>query len=82
MERDQAVKVVKEIFELCRVIEGKSIKLMPSTAKAVSSKGCQIHIHTKGDELLENCIKTVADNHGLAAIKEGDIVIIYKPQNC
>jgi hypothetical protein len=81
MKREQAVKVVKEIFDLCKSIEGKSIKLMPSNPNVVSSKGCQIHIQTRDDELLENCLKTVADSHGLAAIKEGDNVIIYKPQN-
>jgi hypothetical protein len=79
MDRDEAVKLVKEIFGFCRYIEGKSIKLMPADTNGISSKGCQIHIHTRNDELLESCLKTVADNHGLAMAKKGDLVIIYKP---
>jgi hypothetical protein len=79
MERDEAVKLVKEIFYSCRYIEGKSIKLMPADTTGFSSKGCQIHIHTRDDELLESCLKTVTDNHGLAMTKKGDLVIIYKP---
>jgi dihydroorotase len=52
---------------------------VPPNADDVLSKGCQIHVHTRDDELLEIYLKSVADSYGLAMTKESDLVIIYKP---
>ncbi|MDI9577887.1 MAG: hypothetical protein WC203_07480 [Candidatus Bathyarchaeia archaeon] len=79
MERQQAVSVVKEIFECCRFIEGKNIKLMPPNADDVLSKGCQIHIDAKDDDILMDCLEKVAIGNELAMVKEGQLVILYKP---
>ena len=79
MERQQAVSIVKEIFDICRFVEGKNIKLMPPNADDVLSHGCQIHIETRDDDVLESCLQTVANTNGLAMVKEGKLVILYKP---
>jgi len=79
MQREQAVSLVKEIFDFCRFVEGKSVKLMPPNADSVLSKGCQIHIDTRNDAVLEACLQTVTDANGLAMVKEGQLAIIYKP---
>jgi hypothetical protein len=78
MEREEAVSVLKEIFNKCNLIEGKAINLMPPDANNVFSQGCQIHIESRNDTHLENCLKTIASSNSLAFAKEGQQVIIYK----
>ena len=80
MNREEAVNVIKEIFALCHRVDGRSIKLMPSDTNDLLSKGCQIHIQTNGDKVLEICLKSIADSNSLAVHKDGDLLIMYKPQ--
>ena len=79
MEREKAVKVIKQIFQQCQSIEGKSIKLMPQKADSVLSKECQIYIQARYDDILESCVKDIAKANKLAVQKEGEFLIIYRP---
>lgn len=80
MKREEAVAVIKRIFEECNGIEGKSLKLMPPDADNVLSKGCQIHINTMNDVVLNSCLASMANKNKLAAEVEGNYFIVYKPQ--
>lgn len=79
MNRDQAVSVIKQIFERCCRIEGKSIKLMPPKLNNALSNTCQIYIETRNDQLLEACLADIAKKHSLAIKRKGDLTVIYKP---
>ena len=80
MKREEAVIVIKRIFEECNGIEGKSLKLMPPDANNVLSKGCQIHIDTGKDDILNSCLKFVANKSNLAVELEENYLILYKPK--
>ncbi len=80
MQRTEAIIAIKEIFDRCPHIEGKSLKLMPPDADSVLSKGCQIHIETGKDPTLDNCLATIAQRLNLAVHSEADFLIIYKPR--
>ncbi len=80
MDREKAVSVIKEIFDKCGSIEGKSIKLMTPNANNVLSKGCQIHIETNDNEFMHSCITRIADDNCLAVQQEDNFLVIYKPQ--
>ncbi len=82
MNRDEAVSVVKEIFDSCKFIEGKNVKLMAPDANNVLSKGCQIHIDSRNDTVLEMCLERLAGKNGLATAKEGQLFVIYKHRQC
>ncbi len=79
MEREEAIIAIKEIFDRCPHIEGKSLKLMAPDADSVLSKGCQIHIETAKDTTLDNCLATISQRLNLAVHNEGNFLIIYKP---
>ncbi len=79
MQREEAVVAIKEIFDRCPHIEGKSLKLMAPDAVSVLSKGCQIHIETMKNETLGNCLATLSYRLNLAVHNEGNFLIIYKP---
>jgi hypothetical protein len=78
MNRETAVKIIKQLFTQCNRIEGKSIKLMPQNAGNLQSEGCQIHIQTINDDLFCGCQK-VATQNGLAIAQENAVLIIYEP---
>jgi hypothetical protein len=80
LDREEARKVIKEIFALCHRIDGRLIKLMPSDTNGLLSVGCQIHIQTNDDKALEICLKSIADSNSLAVHENGDLLIIYKSQ--
>ncbi len=79
MDRQQAVNVIKEIFEECQLIEGKSIKLLPPEANPTLSNTFQIHIDTNSNPSLEACIKDIAKRHNLAVATKSNYAVIYKP---
>jgi len=78
MDRAQAVNIIKEILETCRVIEGRSITLLPPKDNDKLSNTFQIHIRTT-DEPLKECIKEIAAKHGLATQQEENYFVVYKP---
>ncbi len=79
MNRLQAVTIIKQIFNRCQRIEGKSIKLLPPKENNALSKTYQIHIQTRNDEILIACIKGIAEENRLAIKKKDSLLIVYKP---
>ena len=78
MNREQAVAVIKQIFEKCSRVEGKSIKLLAPNANGALSDTFQIHIQTREDELLQSCIMSIAKDNNLAVKRKGSLFVIYK----
>jgi len=78
VNRDQAVGVIKLIFEQCSQIEGKSIKLLPPNANGALADTFQIHIQTKDDDILQSCVARIAKEHGLAVKRKRGVFIVYK----
>jgi hypothetical protein len=79
MNREQAVNVIKEIFEQCRFIEGKSLKLMPPKENNNLSNTFQVCVQVMNDSLLVSCIESVAEKHNLKVKCKDSYCIVYKP---
>jgi len=73
MNREQAVSVIKEIFDRCWEIEGKSLSLVPPNDNDALSDTFQTD-----DERLTSCIKDVAEKHNLAAYQEENYFVVCK----
>lgn len=78
MQREEAIKLINQIYNECNHSLGKSVKLMPPNADGVLSKGCQVHIETNDDEYLEPCLHKIAKKHDLSVHKEGRYLILYR----
>ena len=80
MNREQAVAVIKEIFERCPSLEGKSIKLMPPKANNLLSNTFQVYIgYGDGSGPLFACVNDIAKRTGLEVKMKDSYCIIYKP---
>jgi hypothetical protein len=82
MNRKEAITVIKEIFEECHLIEGKSLKLLPPKENNTLSNTFQVHVqnlHTNDNQILQLCIESIEKEHRLAVKDEDGWLIIYKP---
>jgi hypothetical protein len=79
LDREQAVSVIKEIFDACQSVEGKSIKLLPPKENGSLSHTFQVYIETKDDPLILGCAENIARKHKLAVKITDGWIIIYKP---
>jgi hypothetical protein len=79
MNREQAVLVIKQIFEHCRYMEGKSLELIPPKGNDALSDTFQIHIQTFDNETLVSCIQNVATEHNVAVKVRKGSCTVYKP---
>jgi hypothetical protein len=79
MDREQAVQVLKRIFEECTWVEGKSVKLIPPKNIDSLSNTFQIHIQTNAKDIIPNCILTITKENGLMVKERDGFIIIYKP---
>lgn len=80
MMRNEAAEILKEVLISCRVLEGKSVKLMPPNADSVLSKGCQIHFEKVDDGVTQTCINRIARKHRLSVHEDENYSVIYKPK--
>ena len=80
MERELAVNIVKEIFDTCPHIIGRSVKIMPPDSDNVLADGCQIHVNGNHDEFIYNCLKMIAEKNDLSIRRENSLIVIYKPR--
>ena len=78
MDREEALRVIKDIFERCREIEGKSLTLLPPKDSGELSHTFQIHIRT-AEPILTSCVEKIAKEHGLAGFQEENYFVVYKP---
>jgi hypothetical protein len=80
MKREEAIEVLKNLFEICTTLDGRWLSLMPPNAGSKLSQGYQIIIKTPLDELTRNCMQDVLVKYHLTIkITETDTFVIYKP---
>ena len=79
MNREQAISVIKELFERCQFIEGKSIKLLPPKGDNTLSNTYQIYVQINSDNLLASYMEVIAKERNLAFMCKEGYCIIYKP---
>ncbi len=79
MDRQQAVDVIKEIFQRCDAVEGKSLKLLPPKEDNSLSNTFQIHVEMRDDICIKRCVQDISKKHKLATKLIDDWLIIYKP---
>jgi len=79
MDRVQAVQVLKRIFEECKWVEGKSVKLIPPKNIDSLSNTFQIHIQTNDEDIIPSRLMTITKKNGLTVKERDGFIIIYKP---
>lgn len=78
MDKEKAVEVIKQMYQRCSRLEGKTTKLTLPNADNTLSTGYQIHVDGD-DDLLYSCLISVAKQNNLAVKKGSSKVIIYNP---
>jgi hypothetical protein len=79
MNRQQAVDVIKEIFQECHTIEGRSLKFLPPQSNNALSDTYQIHIEKSGVNSIEACVQSIAKKHNFSVKTKDRWLIVYKP---
>ena len=80
MKREEAILVLKELFEKCTTLDGHYLELIPPNASTMMSGGYQIQIKTVLDEETRNCMQDVLVNYHLTIkVPDEQTFIIYKP---
>jgi hypothetical protein len=79
VNRQEAITVIKQIFNQCPTIEGKSITLMPPKGNNYLSTTFQIQIQADSSlETIKSCTEDIVEEHNLAVKIKGSLIIIYK----
>ena len=80
LKREEAILVLKELFEKCTNLDGHYLELLPPDASKRMSGGYQIQIKATLDEETRNCMQDVLmKNHLTIKIEEADSFTIYRP---
>lgn len=80
MKREEAISVLKELFEKCTFLDGHYLALMQAGYAGLMSKGYQIVIKCALDEETRICMQDILMKNGLTIkVKEADTFIIYLP---
>jgi hypothetical protein len=79
LKREEAISVLKELFEKCTSLDGHYLALMPTGYAGLISKGYQILINTSLDEETRNCMQDILIKYRLTIkIQEASTFIIYR----
>jgi hypothetical protein len=80
LKRDEAILVLKELFEKCTNLDGHYLELMPPNASTMLSGGYQIQIKTILDEETRTCMQDILMKYQLTIkVEEENSFIIYRP---
>jgi hypothetical protein len=79
VNRDEAVKVLREVLDACPSINGFYIALMPSNLNDRLSHGYQIHIKTYLTPKDRKYAEEILAKQGLALKETEGKTIIYRP---
>ena len=80
LKREEAISVLKELFEKCTFLDGHYLALMPAGYTGLMTKGFQIVIKCTLDEETRTCMQDILMKNGLTIkVKEADTFIIYRP---
>ena len=86
LNREDAILVLREIFDKCTLFDGTYLSLVPPNAASFLSQGYQVHIKIGLDDETRSCMQDILDHilekHGLALNEEEkkESVIIFKPK--
>ncbi len=80
LKREEAISVIKELFEKCTFLDGHYLALMEAGYAGLMTKGYQILIKTPIDEQTRNCMQDILMKYKLTIkVQEEDAFIIYRP---
>jgi hypothetical protein len=79
LDRNEAVKVLKDVLDACPSINGFYIMLMPSNLNDRLSHGYQIHIKAYLTPKDGKCAREILAKQGLALKETEGKTIIYRP---
>jgi hypothetical protein len=80
LKREEAILVLKELFEKCTNLDGHYLEMIPPNASSRLSGGYQIQIKATLDEETRTCMQDVLMKNQLTIkITEPDAFIIYRP---
>ena len=82
LNREEAILVLREIFDKCTLFDGTYLSLVPPNVASLLSQGYQVHIKIGLDDETRSCMQDILEKHGLALNKEEkkELVIIFKPK--
>ena len=78
MDRDEAIKIYKEIVTQCQ-LAAPYVSLVPHRKNDTLSRGYQLHIKSTLSAYDRQVIQRIVDGHKLAWKEEAETLIIYKP---
>jgi hypothetical protein len=80
LKREEAILVLKALFEKCTNLDGHYLELLPPNASSRMSGGYQIKIKATLDEETRTCMQDILmKNHLTIKVKEEESFIIYRP---
>jgi hypothetical protein len=80
LKREEAILVLKELFDKCTNLDGHYLEVIPPKASKDMSLGYQIHIKATLDEETRTCMQDVLMKYQLTIkVEEEDSFIIYSP---
>ena len=80
MGREKAVKLVKQVSELCGVdLAESSLMLMPQNAQGIPSVGEQLHVKAELNFGSRQCLNAIMDEYQLKFKEISEILIIINP---
>ena len=80
MKREEAILVLRELFEKCTNLDGHYLELMPPNASTTLSGGYKLEIKATLDEETRTCMQDILMKYQLTIkIQEEDSFIIYRP---
>ena len=82
LKREEAVLILKEIFDKCTLYDGSWVALMPPNSANILAHGYQVHLKVPLDEQSRSCMQDVLQKYELAMmVKENEgLTVIYKPK--
>ena len=83
MKREEATKVLKEIFDKCTLFDGEYLALMPSNAENIISHGYQLHLKVPLDDEARSCMDEILKKFDLALMYKAEkgLTVIYRPKS-
>jgi len=80
LKREEAILVLKELFDKCTNLDGHYLEVIPPNASKDISMGYQIQIKAILDEETRTCMQDVLMKYQLTIkIEEENSFIIYSP---
>jgi hypothetical protein len=80
LRREEAILVLKGLFEKCTTLDGHYLEVLPPNASSRLSGGYQIQIKATLDEETRTCMQDVLMKYQLTIkVEEEDSFIIYRP---